>query len=179
MMTDEQLAALIAITPAPCLYILCGLAFAGKSTLARRMVVWSGGRLALVTLDAINGERGLGLDGRRIRPAEWDATYAEAYRRITSMLAKGQSVVFDAASFTRSQRDELRALAASSGAATQVIYIATPEAGARERLLRNREAGARADVRDDDFAHVVENFEPPGPDESPLHYDGTKQTPFL
>ena len=173
MIADEQLAALMSSVPTPCLHILCGLSFAGKSTLARQLVGWSQGKLALVTLDAINGERGLGLDGRRIPPAEWDITYAEAYQRISALLAEGRSVIFDAVSFTRSQRDELRALAALSGAATQVIYVTTPEAIARERLHRNRASRARADVRDDDFALVVDNFEPPDPDESPLLYDGT------
>ncbi|MEO7002265.1 MAG: ATP-binding protein [Ktedonobacterales bacterium] len=171
LITDEWLVALEKPAPAPCLYILCGLAFAGKSTLVREMVMRSAGRLALVSLDAINGESGLGLDGRRILPAEWDMTYAEAYRRIGVLLAEGRSVIFDATSFTRRQRDELRAIAAPYNAATQVIYVTTPEAVARERLHRNREMGSRADVRDDDFALVVDALEPPGPNESPLLYD--------
>ena len=31
----------------------------------------------------------------------------------------------------------------------------------------------RADVRDDDFAYVVEYFDPPGEDENVLRYDGS------
>ncbi len=63
----------------PCLYILCGLPFAGKTTLARALERQLG--LALVGLDAINTARGVGLHGEAISPEEWDETYAEAYRQ--------------------------------------------------------------------------------------------------
>jgi len=52
----------------------------GKSTLAREL---AGALDAIyVEMDAINGERGLGLDGKRISAADWDITYEETYRRI-------------------------------------------------------------------------------------------------
>ena len=70
-----------------CLYILCGLPFAGKSTLAGELAKTLSA--AYVQLDAINGERGLGLDGKRISSVDWDETYRIAYQRVESYLRQG------------------------------------------------------------------------------------------
>ncbi|SRR6266700_2072957 len=152
----------------PCLYILCGLPFAGKTTLARALERQLG--IALVELDAINKARGIGLHGEAISPEEWDGTYAEAYRQLDAFLAAGQSVLFDAASFTKAQRDSLRALAGKHRASSLVIYLDVSEAEARQRWLQNRATGARYDVRDEDFAHVVNFFEPPAQEEHAVYY---------
>ena len=155
----------------PHLYILCGLPFAGKSTLARELV--KSRNFALVEMDAINDERGLGLDGQAISPDDWDITYAEFYKRIDWLLAEGQSVIADAANFTRTQRDQLRTIAQKYHMASTVIYLNLSEAVVRERWRRNQQNGQRYDVRDDDFAHVVDNFQPPTDDEQVIYYDQT------
>jgi predicted kinase len=93
-------------TSDPVLYILCGLLFSGKSTLARVMAAATG--CMLVELDAIDSERGLGLAGAPITSQQWDETYREAYHRIALALIAGQSVLFDATNYTRAQRDDLR-----------------------------------------------------------------------
>ena len=152
----------------PCLYILCGLPFAGKTTLARALERQLD--IALVELDAINTARGVGLHGEAISPEEWDETYAEAYRQLDTFLAAGQSVLFDAASFTKAQRDFLRTLAGKRGSSSLVIYLDVSEAEARQRWLQNRATGARYDVRDEDFAQVVNFFEPPTPEEQAVCY---------
>ena len=153
----------------PHLYILCGLPFAGKSTLARELVSFR--NFALLDMDAINGERGLGLDGQPISPDDWDITYAEFYSRIDRLLATGQRVIADAANFIRTQRDQLRAIAQKYHAQSTVIYVNLPAAVVRERWQRNRQSGQRYDVRDDDFAHVVDHFQPPTDDEHVIYYD--------
>jgi predicted kinase len=144
---------------APMLYVLCGLPFAGKSTLAAALAERL--RIPAVRLDVINHELGFGLDGAAILPHEWDRTYAEAYRRLSQHLASGQSAIFDHANFTRAERDRARALAREHGATTRVIHVPVSEAEARARLLANRARGQRYDVRDEDFALVVEHFEAP------------------
>ena len=156
-----------------CLYILCGLPFAGKSSLARSLA--KAVNAASVELDAINGERGLGLDGQRISAADWDETYRIAYQRIDGFLCEGRPVVYDSASFTRPQRDEVRAIAKSYGVLSKVIYVEVPENIIKERLLQNRKTRLRYDVRDDDFAHVLDNFKPPEDDENVVCYDQTVQ----
>src|SRR5712692_962169 len=159
---------LIVTTNEPCLYILCGLPFTGKTTLARAFERQLG--IALVELDDINRVRGVGLHGEAISPEEWDGTYAEAYRQLDTFLAAGQSVLFDAASFTKAQRDFLRTLAGKRWASSLVIYLDVSEAEARQRWLQNRATGARYDVRDEDFAQVVNFFEPPAPEEHAVYY---------
>ncbi len=155
----------------PCLYILCGLPFVGKSTLAREL---AGALEAIyVEMDAINGERGLGLDGKRISAADWDITYEETYRRIEQSLGTGAPVVYEAGNFTREQRDTVRAIAEKCGVPSQVIYVDVPENVARARLQQNRKTLLRYDVRDDDFALVADNFQPPTAQENVLRYDQT------
>ena len=153
------------------LYILCGLPFAGKSTLARELAdIYD---LAYIAMDAINTERGLGLHGDAISEQDWDITYQEAYRRIDSFLAQGKSVIYDAPSFTKEQRDQLRAIAHRHGLPAKVIFVDVPQRVARERWLQNRGTGNRFDVRDNDFAQVVDNFQPPTDEEDVMRYDQT------
>lgn len=160
------------MTDRPILYVLCGLPFAGKSTLARDLAA----RLSIprVELDAINTERGLGINASPISPEEWAATYAEVYRRIADHLRAGKSAIFDAVSFTRAQRDEARALAEDCGAGGRLIYVCVSPEIAAARWHRNRLTGERHDVPDDNFALVRDQFEPPAPDEDALVYDGTQ-----
>ena len=68
----------------PCLYILCGYAFAGKTTLAKELV--SQFDFKRVAIDEINNERGMWNDETGLSPQEWDRTYQEAYHRIDTLL---------------------------------------------------------------------------------------------
>jgi len=155
----------------PRLYILCGLPFAGKSTLAKDLAQALG--LVYIELDAINGERGLGLNGASISSLEWEGTYQESYRRLDHFLSEGQSVVYDATNFTREQRDRLRIIAMKHGLPSKVIYLDVPEAVVWECWQQNRETGNRFDVRDEDFAQVVDNFQPPTSEENVVVYNQT------
>ena len=154
------------------LYMLCGLPFAGKSTLGRALSARL--RIPRIELDAINTKRGQGLNGAPISPEEWEMTYAEVYRRITVALCDGKSVIFDAVNFTRAQRGELRALAAGCDAAVCLIYVAVPPEIAITRWQRNRLTSERHDVRDDNFTLVRDGFEPPAAGEDALVYDGSQ-----
>jgi predicted kinase len=145
------------------LYALCGLPFAGKSTLAAALASATGA--AVVRLDTVNHERGLGLDGSAIPPDEWRRTYDETYRRIALHLANGQSVIFDHGNFTYAERDQLRAIGADEGANVQFMYVQIAEDEARRRLQKNRQTRERYDIRDDDFELVLRIFE------SPIHED--------
>ncbi len=142
--------------PSPRLLIMCGLPFSGKSTLARELAA----RLGFVhlELDAVNVERGAGLDGDVITREDWLVAYRESYRRLDGHLEAGCSVVFDATNFRRAHRERLRRAARRAGAVALVIYLDLPELEVRDRLLRNRIAPMRYDVPDEDFTQVVEGF---------------------
>ncbi|EFH84317.1 AAA family ATPase [Ktedonobacter racemifer] len=153
------------------LYTLCGFPFTGKSTLARELESWLG--IKRVSIDEINGERGIWNDETGMSAEEWERTYQEAYRRIATHLSQDVDVIDESANFTREQRDRLRDIAEQHHAQASVIFIDIPLSEARRRWQANRQIRARADVRDEDFAHVVDNFAPPTEDEHVLHYDGS------
>ena len=96
------------------LYLLCGLPFSGKSTLARQLARRLSG--TVVSFDAINYERGLGFAGEReVSPAEWDETYGLARSRVAALLRTGRDVILDdVMGFAQARRD-FRELASASG----------------------------------------------------------------
>ncbi|MDP9370345.1 MAG: ATP-binding protein [Chloroflexota bacterium] len=155
----------------PRLLIMCGLPFSGKSTLARELAARL--RFVHLELDAVNVERGAGLDGGVITREDWLAAYRESYRRLDGLLNEGCSVVFDATNFRRAHRERLRRAARRAGAVAMVVYLDMPESETRDRLLRNRAAPLRYDVRDEDFAQVAVGFQPPGEDENVVRCDPT------
>jgi predicted kinase len=150
------------------LYILCGLPFAGKTTLAKELVKRFG--LTQIDVDQINTNFGVGLLGASISPEEWERTYVEAYKQLADALNSRQSVLFEGASYTKELRDRLRAIAYKRGVASRVIYVDISESEARQRLHSNRITQHRHNVRDDNFALVVTYFEPPREDEGVIHY---------
>ena len=152
----------------PCIYILCGLAFSGKTTLAKALVQRLG--LSRVSIDEINTARGVGLDNAWISPEDWDLTYAESYRQLDEHLRAGHSVIYDAGNFNRAERDKARAIAACNDAGSLVIYVTTPEAVARARWQHNRFTHERNDIRDDYFEIGLQMFEPPTTGEHMLLY---------
>jgi len=155
----------------PRLLILCGLPFAGKSTLARALAAALGA--VHLELDAVNRERGLGLDGSPISRSAWTATYREGRRRLEGHLAAGRTVVYDAVTFRWAHREQLRRVARRHGASATVVWVATPVAEIGRRRRANREHRTRRDVRPADFALVAGGFEPPRADEAALVYDGS------
>lgn len=146
------------------LYIVCGLPFAGKTTMSRELAEVSECTVH-VEIDRINTVRGLGIDAAPISPAEWAETYRLAYQQTAEALSRGQDVVFDATNYSRAQRDILRLNANRHGADTAVIFVDVPLEECRARWRANRESGERYDVRDEDFERVVKRFDPPTPDE--------------
>ena len=155
----------------PYVYLLCGLPFAGKTTLAKALEDWLG--VTRVALDEINTERGIWNEETGLSPEEWTATYQEAYRRMATILSRGESVIDDSTNFTREQRDRVRSIAEQYHAHPLVIFVDVPVPEVRRRWQENRRAPMRSDVRDEDFAQVLEHFDPPTPDERVLRYDGT------
>lgn len=156
----------------PWLYILCGLPFAGKSTLAKELVKRFG--FVYIDIDQINTNFGVGLCGAPISPEEWEKSYAAAYKWLRDALDSGQSVLFEGANFTKELRDRLRAIADVRVAASRVIYVDISESKARERLHYNRVTRQRSEVRDDNFALVATYFELPTVEEQVIYYHQSK-----
>ena len=131
----------------PVLVILCGVAFAGKTTLARALA-----------------------DARGWTYVSHDEVHAEAGPRIAAALADGRSVVYDDINPLRSKRDHLRALARKHGATACIVHVDTSEAEARRRWLLNQRQPTRCHVSAGDFLHILGQFQPPRPNEPVIRY---------
>jgi predicted kinase len=154
------------------LIIICGLSFSGKSTLARAIVQRFG--FAEVDVD----ETKFNLFGRSIQdanlnPADWARLYTETDREIARLLANGKTVVDGSRNFSKAERDGAKQLAEKCSVALLTVYVDTPEALARQRLLDNRITPSRRDVSDSDFEDVIRAMQVPSADESPLVFEHT------
>jgi len=145
------------------LYVMCGLAFAGKTTVARALA----GRLgaAVVSLDEINLERGL-RGGEGVPVEEWERTHRIALTRADELMRAGTEVVVDDTGCFRWLRDRYRAAAALRGFGTAVIFVATPHEEARRRMAANDPRTERPNVRAEILESLAATFEPPRAEES-------------
>jgi predicted kinase len=141
---------------------MCGLAFSGKSSTARRVASELGA--TLISLDAINHERNL-RDGDGIPISEWERTSHIAMQRLETALRSGASAVVDDTFSHRFLRDRARSVAEECGSRFVILYMDTPIAVIEERRAANYRNPARHNVRDDVFAAHRDGFQHPDVDE--------------
>lgn len=102
---------------------------------------------------------------------QWEETYSQAYKRIAELLSQKRSVIYDATNFTKEQRDFSRNIALKHNANSIVLFVDVPKNVVLNRLLENRKTNNRFNVRDEDFAQVLDNFRRPTPEENVLVFD--------
>ncbi len=153
------------------LIIICGISFAGKSTLGRAIAARFG--YAEVDVD----ETKIALFGPDIQDEDlshpdWVRIYAETDYLIERYLRSGQTVVDASRNFRKLERQAARAIAEKGQAEVITIFVDTPEAVARQRLLENRVTKTRVNLTDEAFDELLQVTEPPEADEHPLifHY---------
>jgi predicted kinase len=146
--------------------LLCGLPFAGKTTVARELREQLDA--TVISLDAINAERGL-QGGEGIPVEEWQRSHQVALARLAEALQAGHAiVVIDDTNCLRFLRDDYREVARRFGATAHVMLLPADEEEVTGRLRKNRDSAIRNDVRNEVFAATVDRFEWPGDEESPL-----------
>ena len=147
------------------LIALCGLAFSGKSTIARRLAVELPAEL--ISCDAINAERGF--DGGTVMDdREWEKTSLEAARRAGSILAAGRNVVVDDTFSHRFLRERFRKVAADAGASFVLLFVDTPVETIEARIADNARTRRRGHIEPDVFGHHRARFQFPDADERPV-----------
>jgi predicted kinase len=151
------------------LYLLCGLAFSGKSTLAAAISRHAGA--AVVSLDEINASRGL-YGGVGIPDEEWGRTHAEALGLVDAALREGLPVVVDDTNCFRFLRDNYREIADRHGVPSVVIHVVVPLGLALSRRRANDLDPLRAPVTESVMLDLVEKFEWPAADETVLVFPG-------
>jgi predicted kinase len=150
------------------LYLMCGLPYAGKTTLARAIAARAGA--AIVSLDDITAERGLhGADDLPVE--EWQRSHETALERAAALMAEGRAVVVDDTHGYRWLREDHRRQAAAHGYATQVVLLDVPFA---DCLDRARAAERGRDLPFEMLFRLAQEFEAPTLDEKALVYDGSQ-----
>jgi predicted kinase len=147
------------------LYIMCGLAFSGKSTLARKIAERTGSKL--IAFDKLWVEK----DKENTVPKGdegWKFIRKVGQDKVANALQEGNSIVYDDNNVRFEHREELREVARRFNAKPLVVYLNTPIAVIREREATNRVTGERHEVEPENFQTALEQLEPPTQDEAVL-----------
>jgi predicted kinase len=152
------------------LYLMCGLPYAGKTTLATVVAARAGA--VVVSLDDINAERGL--DGADDLPVEeWARTHELALERVRALAAERRAIVVDDTNCFRWLRDDHRGIAAAHGYEVRVILVETEFSVLLERAQAEIDSGRKA-VPLDMLYRMAAEFEAPTLDEHVLPWDGAE-----
>ena len=143
----------------------CGLAFSGKSTVARKIAAALDAEL--VSYDAINVQRGFD-GGKVIADSEWEKTSLMAAGSARAAIANGRGVVVDDTFSHHFLRDRFRAVATAVGVPFTLLFVDTPLAVIEARIADNARTQQRAHIEPDVFAHHRDRFQFPGDDEAPV-----------
>ncbi|MBI2040450.1 ATP-binding protein [Candidatus Microgenomates bacterium] len=149
------------------LYIMCGLAFSGKSTLARKIAEQTGSKR--IAFDELWVEK----DKEQPVPKGdegWKFIRLVGQKEVAKALQAGQDVVYDDNNVRFEHREELREVARRFGARAVTIYLKTPMELIREREAANRSTGERHEVEPANFQKVVEQMQIPRPEENVVEF---------
>ncbi|MBX4195746.1 ATP-binding protein [Candidatus Parcubacteria bacterium] len=157
----------------PTLFIVCGEAFSGKTTLAKEISNRFGAEIVgrdriyfalekMLALEITDDEDDDKLWTKDLWPI--------AVQGAKNHLSLGKSVVFDDVCLHLWQRDELRSVAQSVGADSVLVYLDVPAQVLKERRERNRITKERHDVPSKWLTEDSYNFERPADSENPIKY---------
>jgi predicted kinase len=144
------------------LFIMCGIAFSGKTTVAKQLVQAVG--CAYVSLDDINAERGLH-GGEGIALKEWIRTHDIAVGRLKELTPRGEDIVLDDTNCFRWLRERYREFASENGYVAELVYLNVSSEEVQARIVRNEVTAARPAIEMNVFRAHVQEFEPPQADE--------------
>lgn len=146
---------------------MCGLAFSGKSTLARKISEHTGSKL--IAFDKLWVEK----DKEQPVPKGdkgWKFIRRVGQEEVAKALKEGNSVVYDDNNVRFEHREELREVARRLGAKAVVVYLNTPIELIREREITNRTTGERHEVEPKNFQTVLEQLQVPNDQENVLEF---------
>lgn len=150
----------------PTALILCGLPYSGTSSIAAAL---ENDGFELICLLTINEERGLGVDGAAVTGPEWLRTHQIALDRMRTLIAKGESVVWDDTNYAAWIRDPIFDAAEEAGAQPLVVFVDTP----LEEVQARAASRGHASMPREDFDRAVRDFERPC---CALRIDGAMKT---
>ena len=155
----------------PTLYIMVGVGFAGKSTLAKNISEYF--KIPLVSQDALFFEKEKELNLDEDDDAQWQMLLNMCKQRIKELLSSGKSVVFDNVNLKKEHRDELREIAKEAISNAIIIYLDTPEEILNKRQDRNKVTRERHHVKQEYLDDAKAQLEIPTDDEGTYKFTPT------
>lgn len=152
------------------LFILCGEAFSGKSTFAKKIYETFGAKIVgrdeiYFALDRICD---LEHTPEEDDDSLWEKLWPIATQGAKNQLLSGYSVVFDDNCLLKYQREELRALAGNVGVECILIYFDVLAETLKKRKAQNKIDKNRHDVPSNWLEEDAKNFERPAEIENPI-----------
>lgn len=147
----------------PTLYIMCGQAFSGKSTLAKEIAKYAGA--ILVSQDAIWFEKEEEAKVSGHMP-DYHVVLEISKQKIREALKQDRSAVFDNTNAGFNHREEFRQIANECGAEAVVVYLNTNDEELNKRQDANRVTKERHEVNDEEIQKVRDRFEVPSSNEN-------------
>jgi predicted kinase len=153
--------------PRPVVVAMCGIAGAGKSTLAKLIAV-NHFYFTRVSIDAIVAEKH-GLWGNDYLPDKYeeylDEAEEESIERLRKLLSERKDVVLDRSFWCKADRESVRKIVEDEGGRWALVYLKA-ERDVLWRRIKKRQAGARdADsafwITEQVFDRYVKGFEAP------------------
>lgn len=157
------------------LYILCGLPYSGKSTFASEIVKRK--NCEHVSVDQIINE--MGWEGIKLTESQWREIYQIAHHKIEKLLIDGRSVVYDGASQTKKQLEDLTNLALKLRKEFQIIYIKVPDTEIYNRQYLNLGTNSHLAVGRDQIDYVIHHFEEPDLTEAIIYDESMPVDDFI
>jgi predicted kinase len=154
------------------LFILCGEAFSGKSTMAKKITEVYGTKIIGRDEIYFSIEKLLALENTPDGDDDnlWKNLWPMVLQGTKNQLLLGNSVVVDDNCLYLKQREELRSIAKEIGAKSILIYLNIPTEVLRERKIENEISEIRHDVPLAWLEEDSQNFERPTEGEEPINY---------
>ena len=145
------------------LYIMCGLPFSGKSTLAKKIAEHTNSKLISFDEVWVAKEKELGIS----KDVEgWKLIREEAHREVIKTLEEDMSVVYDDTNIRFEHREKLRSIAKDLNTQYLVVYMDTPLNIIRERRAANKSTKERHEVDLENLKSVINQLQVPVPQEN-------------
>lgn len=148
------------------LYIITGLPFAGKSTLAKELMKRFD--CERTSVDKMMNKRHL--EAQFMSQDDWDLVYREAYEELETLLRLGKTVAFDGGTLLKSERNTVRTIAEKCGVPFKLIFVDTPKEVIIKRRQKNLVTNERDHIVDEVMDTAFNMFEEPTEDEMPIPY---------
>lgn len=154
------------------LFILCGEAFSGKSTLSEKISekyeakIVGRDKVYFAVEDILALEGTPGADDADL----WENLWPIAVQGAKNQLLLGHSVVFDDTCLFLNQREGLRSIARNVGVKCVLIYFEVPAETRKKRKEQNKISKIRHDVPSGWLEEDAKKFERPTEIENPIIY---------